>query len=426
MKNSVQAKNDKSPVAGLSLVFSMRHPDKQDGEIKNQLQPHPIRQRISVSSLNPRRIFFVETNNLHCMPSHCTGVLVAYSHHKGRLKDEDITKSQWFLGTMLFHSYKKTVISPTEIPVKYYQQTNHCTEYEQIRYDMKVGHNAIFEHGEVKVRYLNVVNVARAQYPFLHASLLGPDTTTITMDMRKVVKENVNTVQSLYPDGITSIPNRYVHKSHLLDILNACKDGQIIGTKTKKVKRKTMSQTGTHVVEIEGPSLKLHDGTDENCLLVPLIENLEKKVHTRAYIQRYIYVPKEKYLSLISEKPRNITEFNNRLCMASQKSIDLLKFDLKQYPQGLMFVFKKSNTFEKPTIVREYDSKEPVEHWQVKGTVMSHWVVSEKTYTISREHVNIMENVYGHRGFNRSSVGSIGINIYTGIKSSPRVIPNPL
>jgi hypothetical protein len=37
-----------------------------------------------------------------------------------------------------------------------------------------------------------------------------------------------------------------------------------------------------------------------------------------------------------------------------------------------------------------------------------------------------MENVYGHRGFNRISIDSTGINIYTGIKSSLKVIPNPV
>jgi hypothetical protein len=37
-----------------------------------------------------------------------------------------------------------------------------------------------------------------------------------------------------------------------------------------------------------------------------------------------------------------------------------------------------------------------------------------------------MEDVYGHKGFNRSSVDSIGVNIYTRIKSSPCAVANPV
>lgn len=67
----------------------------------------------------------------------------------------------------------------------------------------------------------------------------------------------------------------------------------------------------------------------------------------------------------------------------SQKAIDLVKFDLEKYPQGLIFVFRESNKFDQPTIVKEYDCTEPLEHWQLNGTVMSNWVISENTYSVS-------------------------------------------
>lgn len=62
---------------------------------------------------------------------------------------------------------------------------------------------------------------------------------------------------------------------------------------------------------------------------------------------------------------------------------------------------------------------------------MSHWIRNRNIYTIKRAHVDVMESVFGHNGFSRSSVDSIGINIYiyiyTGMtKSSPRVISSPV
>jgi hypothetical protein len=185
-----------------------------------------------------------------------------------------------------------------------------------------------------------------------------------------------------------------------------------------------VAQTGTHIVEIEGLSQKLSQGTDENCLLVPLVETRE--VDTCRYHQRYVYIHKHDYKSLSSKSRKNTKIFNDDLTAMSKKVIDLVKFDLEQYSQGLMFVFRESNKFEQLTIVQEYDCTEPLEHWQLNGTVMSHWVLSENTYSVSKKHIEIMENVYGHRGFNRNSVDCIGINVYTGIKSSPRVIANPL
>ena len=52
--------------------------------------------------------------------------------------------------------------------------------------------------------------------------------------------------------------------------------------------------------------------------------------------------------------------------------------------------------------------------------------VGTHVYSLKQSHLDVMESVFGQKGFSRNSVDSIGINIYTGMKSSPRVIPNPL
>jgi hypothetical protein len=67
-----------------------------------------------------------------------------------------------------------------------------------------------------------------------------------------------------------------------------------------------------------------------------------------------------------------------------------------------------------------------MEHWQFDGTVMSHWTVSKNTLGVTRRMLNIVKDVFGGSGFNRKSVKSIGINIYTGEKSSSQAVPNPV
>jgi hypothetical protein len=83
-------KSTEDHVHGFSVVFSFRRPEKQNEcNAKNELQAHTIRRRINLSSLNKRRMFFVENNNLHSLPSHCTGVLVAYSPSGKRITTEN-------------------------------------------------------------------------------------------------------------------------------------------------------------------------------------------------------------------------------------------------------------------------------------------------------------------------------------------------
>lgn len=117
---------------------------------------------------------------------------------------------------------------------------------------------------------------------------------------------------------------------------------------------------------------------------------------------------------------------NQKLLMSSQKVVDLKTYDLANYPNGLLFLYRPNDQLIEQTVVKEWETTEPLEHWQLNGTVMSHWIRNPKVYTITLDHVDVMESVFGQKGFSRSSVDSIGINIYTGMKSSPRVIPSPL
>jgi hypothetical protein len=231
---------------------------------------------------------------------------------------------------------------------------------------------------------------------------------------------------SLLPEGNAAVPSRYVGRSALLDILYGYKGGKPNITSRNKVKRKTIAAVGTHVVEIEGPVTSLRDGVDKNCLLVPLYLNSSLDKESDSHVERYVYLPRNKYNSMVSTHPIETLNMNDMLTHLSDKVIDLRKYDLDKYPNGLLFLYRPNNSLRNQTIVKEWDTTEVLEHWQFNGTVMSHWIHNPNVYSIKQSHVDVMESVFGHKGFSRSSVDSIGINIYTGTKSSPRVIPNPL
>jgi hypothetical protein len=422
--------NGEDPVSGFSVIFSIRHPNKHVGNIKNALQVHIARERVKKSSLNPRRVFFVENNNVHSLPPHCTGVLVAYSTVNKKISSERdiIDHHQWFLGTIIFHNYEKSCIAPMEIDMSYYEISNDSSYDKDIDYNIRVEDAVLLENGNFQLRYLNAIKPSRTTqgYPYVQASLLGPDTVPRTSAMKKIIQDEKSSTGCLLPNGNSQVPSNYVGKSPLLDILYGYKDGRAIVTQRNKVKRRSMAEAGTHVVEIEGPIMKLKEGVDEKCLIVPLAVSNDIHAKNDKHTQQYVYLPKDTYAALSRKGSRISSTVNQELLSLSEKTMNLRKFDLHHFPNGLIFVFRSNPNLDQPTIVLEWDTTEPMEHWHFNGTVMSHWISSPKTYSVSQSHVNVMEQVYGHKGFNRNSVDSIGINIYTGIKSSPRAIPSPV
>jgi hypothetical protein len=424
---NLNRKSTEDRVHGFSVVFSFRRPEKQN---ENELQAHTIRKRINLSSLNKRRMFFVENNNLHSLPSHCTGVLVAYSPSGKRITTEKdvMDHHHWFLGTIIFHTYDITYIAPTEVRKDFYNKdTQNWSSDNKVEYNIKMERAVLLRRGEFKLRYINVVEYKQNQgYDFIEACLHGPDTVPRTVEMKRLMQEKRSSFKCLLPEGSLAVPSRYVQRSPLLDILYRYKGGKPNVTSRNKIKRRTTAAVGTHIVEIEGPIATLREGIDKTCLLVPLLTNNNSSSHNDSHVQQYVYLPKKTHKCLSANRPQESNEMNQKLLMYSQKVVDLRKYDLENYPNGLLFLYRPNDSLSKQTIVKEWETTEPLEHWQFNGTVMSHWIRNPNIYTVKRAHVDVMESVFGHKGFSRSSVDSIGINIYTGMKSSPRVIPCPV
>jgi hypothetical protein len=433
--NNPNRKHTEDRVNGFSVVFSFRSPTKRqnDCNARNELQAHTIRQRISLSLLTKERMFFVENNNLHSLPTHCTGVLVAYSLSGKRITTEKdvLDHHHWFLGTIIFHTYDITSIAPTEVCEDYYNKDTQSWVMENnVEYNINIEQAVLLRRGEFKLRFVNVVQYKQSNqsHDYIEACLHGPDTVPRTAEMKRLMQEKKPSFRCLLPEGSLDVPSRYVPKCPLLDILYRHKRGQPNGTSRNKIKRRSTAAVGTHIVEIEGPIATLRDGIDKTCLLVPLVENDNSYVQgcNDPHIQRYVYLPKKTHKGISSNDPQELNEMNQKLLMSSQRVVDLRKYDLENYPNGLLFLYRPNEKLIKQTIVKEWETTEPLEHWQLNGTVMSHWIQNPNIYTITRDQVDVMESVFGNKGFSRSSVDSIGIYIYTGMKSSPRVIPSPV
>jgi hypothetical protein len=117
------------------------------------------------------------------------------------------------------------------------------------------------------------------------------------------------------------------------------KGGKPNVTSRNKIKRKTTAAVGTHIVEIEEPIAKLQEGIDKTCLLVPLLMNDNSSSCNDSHVQRYVYLPKKTHKCLSSNLPKELKEMNQKLLMTSQRVVDLRKYDLENYPNGLLFLY---------------------------------------------------------------------------------------
>jgi hypothetical protein len=237
------------------------------------------------------------------------------------------------------HRYEKAVIAPTEIKEVYFKELHLSNAHNYIKYDIKVDRAVMLNTGKFKLRYLNVVQrMTLSGYPFISASVHGPDSVPRTSSMKKLIQEHRSSVNCLLPEGTSVVPTSYIGNSALLDILHRYKGGIHNVAQRNNTQRRTIAVAGSHVVEIEGSLLSLHDGVD-SCLLVPLVDIDLIKSRKETHLQKYSYMPKDLglYTSLAPGGPRNISKINKKLTWASQKIVNLNKYHLTHFPKWVTF-----------------------------------------------------------------------------------------
>ena len=84
---------------------------------------------------------------------------------------------------------------------------------------------------------------------------------------------------------------------------------------------------------------------------------------------------------------------------------------------------KKKNS----SVVHQYYTKQPTEHNEFPGVVLSHWHRDEKFFHVTRAELELAQQVFGNNGFgNRKSVVSAGLNSYTGMRGNSQATGNPV
>jgi hypothetical protein len=307
-------------VLGVSFIFSMRHPNKNPGNPKNHLHCHAVKQRIKISKLNPKRLFFVENLNVHKLPPHCTGTLVAYCCVPVVNEDNNpVKKVQWYLGSIIFHSYEKTVIAPITVNNTLWKGgvVDLSMEWRSCM-SILLDNCLEFETGQFQIRYLNSVQRITTENNQQVVSMLvsGPDNLYITKAMRNKAKCFVRNHVPLIPDGALPVPVNEIGRSSLLDILHKYKRGIPDSSLLhRRVKRKTMAAAGTHVVEIEGPMQYLRCGINPKTFLIPVLVP-DKSIDCQgcSFPQRYVYFPRKCYRKLALKGRTNTLSFNEKNC----------------------------------------------------------------------------------------------------------------
>jgi hypothetical protein len=134
-------------------------------------------------------MFFVENNNLHPLPSHCTGVAYSPSRKRITMENDVLDHHHWFLGTIIFHTYDiVTYIAPTEVRKDCYNKDaqSWISDNNVLEYNIKFKQSVLLRQGEFKLHYINVVEYKQNQgYDCIKASLHGPDTAPRTAEMKR-------------------------------------------------------------------------------------------------------------------------------------------------------------------------------------------------------------------------------------------------
>lgn len=405
-----------APVAGKTAIFSLSYNVDND---KSQLFVTVLQSRIPYIALQSPTWSFVPNTNVHCLPVHCAGVLVAFCFGRNINPTKDFSKS-WYLGVILYHGMSCTRIAR----VKRLDGSQKYSTMSKGTYRLDESIITV-KGGCISLQYLNCINEKCVSLGGLvKASLEGPDVLQVNASYR-IAGMKLSSKEKLLLPTAPVVTSGSLRPRGLLQILHRCQVGTCKNYRV--IKKRTMSLPGTHVVEIEGPLtfLRHPKSPRKDVVLVPLL-NKEFGECTAMALEKYVYFPINKYREL-SKYGRSFNSHSRFIHEYGEETICLRKYHLSHYKNGLIFVYRPNDTLTKPVIICEYDTTEPKEHSDFRGVVLSHWHRNENTYNITGDILDLVHCVYGAAAFgNRKSVKCRGLNAYSGIRRSNRAIGNPV
>jgi len=208
------------------------------------------------------------------------------------------------------------------------------------------------------IRYLNTVVPGLVLFDGTIKALLdGPDKIRPTKSMKALIKRTSRSPTHMKePPVTTSTPT-------VDGLLSAFSSGQCHA-------RATMARKGAHVIIIHGPSSSLiqHPCVDNNTkFLIPYSPQT-------GTIQKFAFIKDVKtYKASVPARQQSTSAYDTNLKNLASGSVSLETFDLENYPDGVLFVFKADESMRHTRIIKEYDTDEPMEHSKFEGIVLSHW-----------------------------------------------------
>lgn len=215
---------------------------------------------------------------------------------------------------------------------------------------------------------------------------------------------------------------------------------------------KVINNKGATLVLIEGPTSKLSDFKDlmipditrrkgrvvhgqKKPYLVPNVKDAKIGMSARMFQQRFhIIEPRNIFENdaSICNDLHHVESFDDYVSQGISSMISTTCFDLKHYPHGLIFCFRKvqDETCEM-TIKSQYILPSSMQHNEIYemygGVVVSEWYQHENFFNVPQEAVNVMHTVYGQKGFgDRHCAKCLGTNIYNGERQTEATVGNPL
>lgn len=414
------------PCSGHSIIFSQITGDT------SQLDCTIIHRKTTINEL-PKNVpnHFIVNTNLHSLTPNCCGALIAYAPIgcKSTNVEKKEMKLRWQLGILCYHSLKHTVVVSTYLyhdhntgGSAYYLRNNSFSHFDNYK-------------NKVSIKYLNhlstLTNTVNGDN-VIHMKIEGPDiivkfpfTSTQKKMYKNLCKEKI--IKHPATKTMVSLCNNHSIPTAQLNTLFLSQVSSNFNEKN------TICYDGCTIINITSPKESLVSCRDSKLFMLPL-DVFNKDGFDSLQEMTYVFLTKHALNVLLSFESLSSKEYVKYL--QDNKQGDNIRLKIidpkKMNSKGVLLHYIESQETHlniSPTYNFSVSTaSQALEHCQYAGTILSHWytVPDPNTISITQEHIELMHEVYGCTGFgSRSSISSIGFNVYTGIKNNSRAIANP-
>ena len=329
----------------------------------------------------PTQESYINNTNLHCIPKNGLGCLVAFSVSYVT----DIEKKFWCLGILLFLSYEKIVIIPSESIDHRFGHNDHR------RYgisDGKVYCHKFNNYDRIKLHYLNVIHkgMSIGDDGFIQSSINGPD---IILRMPGLPSKILYDKYTNYSKG-----SKEWFTLEDVDVYERMRTKLSFFNSKKNIKRKLNPTKSIYV--------PLHKYHKRYGFAFPYLMN---PCSNECDIVVFAILDYDRSRDLIYRTKIEKAEYETYL---DDFKIDTIRCQVIRVGNEGIAIKRKG-------LGDIFDSKQDSPIWRQNSIQIGIW---KKTPTVKINNLNYMKEIlqrtYGNFGFNRSTSKCFGLNTYTG------------